>query len=61
VSGNKCLRKVLGPERGRQRGCINFHAQNLLTFISNRIVRETAMFLNPTSSNWYSRVAVQLG
>jgi len=55
------LRKVLGPERGRQRGCINFHAQNLLTFISNRIVRETAMFLNPTSSNWYSRVAVQLG
>jgi len=61
VSGKKFLRKILGPERERkrQRGYINFHAKNLVTYIFNRIARETAIFLIPfNSSNWDSRVAV---
>lgn len=61
VSGNKFLRKILGPERERerQRCYINFHAKDLVTFIFNRIARETAISLIPfNSSNWDSRVAV---
>lgn len=41
VTGTKFLRKILGPEKERQRRRINFRASDPVNFMFNRIDRET--------------------